>query len=147
VLQSSTRWRALAIHGAHGHGRGRPLRDLRISVTDRWQFTLWHPYCMPRASATTSTNRFLKVGRAPETSGKIVEPKRMFILKNRRAKLSSTGGEPLLRADGLADLIGDLTSLPGKGGHRGAEDQRRWCSYKRRRMRCAPQACSASRSA
>ena len=54
--------------------------------------------------------RFLKSG---ERLGfdEIVRLTRLFIQLGAR-KLRVTGGEPLLRA-GLADLVGDLTSLPG----------------------------------
>ena len=86
---------------------GRPLRDLRISVTDRCNFRC--PYCMPR-ERYHEHYRFLKSGERLDF-GEIVRLTRLFLTLGVR-KLRITGGEPLLRA-GLADLIGDLTSLPG----------------------------------
>ena len=88
-------------------GLNRPLRDLRISVTDRCNFRC--PYCMPR-ERYHEHYRFLK---SSERLGfeEIVRLARLFMQLGAR-KLRITGGEPLLRA-GLADLIGDLTSLPG----------------------------------
>jgi GTP 3',8-cyclase len=86
---------------------GRPLRDLRISVTDRCNFRC--PYCMPR-ERYHEHYRFLK---SAERLGfeEIVRLTRLFLQLGVR-KLRITGGEPLLRA-GLAELIGDLTTLPG----------------------------------
>ena len=86
---------------------GRPLRDLRISVTDRCNFRC--PYCMPR-ERYHEHYRFLKSSERLSFE-EIVRLARLFIQLGVR-KLRITGGEPLLRA-GLADLIGDLTSLPG----------------------------------
>ncbi|MGH8252779.1 MAG: GTP 3',8-cyclase MoaA [Steroidobacteraceae bacterium] len=86
---------------------GRPLRDLRISVTDRCNFRC--PYCMPR-ERYHEHYRFLKSNERLSFD-EIVRLARLFIQLGAR-KLRITGGEPLLRA-GLADLIGDLTSLPG----------------------------------
>ena len=86
---------------------GRPLRDLRISVTDRCNFRC--PYCMPR-ERYHEHYRFLKSAERLDF-GEIVRLTRLFLTLGVR-KLRITGGEPLLRA-GLPDLIGDLTSLPG----------------------------------
>ncbi len=87
--------------------RERPLRDLRISVMDRCNFRC--PYCMPREQYHESY-RFLKsVERL--SFEEIVRLARLFVGLGVR-KLRLTGGEPLLRAN-LADLIGDLTSIPG----------------------------------
>ena len=86
---------------------GRPLRDLRISVTDRCNFRC--PYCMPR-ERYHEHYRFLKSAERLEF-GEIVRLTRLFLTLGVR-KLRITGGEPLLRP-GLADLIGDLTTLPG----------------------------------
>src|SRR5260221_3487892 len=89
---------------------GRPLRDLRISVTDRCNFRC--PSGMPRERYhehyrfLTSTQRL--------SFDEIVRLARLFVQWGVR-KLRITGGEPLLRA-GLADLIGDLTA------HSGVED-------------------------
>ncbi len=86
---------------------GRPLRDLRISVTDRCNFRC--PYCMPR-ERYHEHYRFLKSSQRLSFE-EIVRLGRLFVQLGVR-KLRITGGEPLLRA-GLADLIGDLTSLSG----------------------------------
>ncbi len=86
---------------------GRPLRDLRISVTDRCNFRC--PYCMPR-ERYHEHYRFLKSTQRLSFE-EIVRLARLFLQLGVR-KLRITGGEPLLRA-GLADLIGDLTSLSG----------------------------------
>jgi len=86
---------------------GRPLSDLRISVTDRCNFRC--PYCMPR-ERYHEHYRFLKTAERLSFE-EIVRLTRVFLQLGVR-KLRITGGEPLLRA-GLAELIGDLTTLPG----------------------------------
>jgi cyclic pyranopterin phosphate synthase len=85
----------------------RPLRDLRISVTDRCNFRC--PYCMPR-ERYHERYRFLKSAERLDFA-EITRLTRLFVALGVR-KLRITGGEPLLRA-GLPDLIGDLTTLPG----------------------------------
>jgi cyclic pyranopterin phosphate synthase len=85
----------------------RPLRDLRISVMDRCNFRC--PYCMPRE---TYHEKYRFLGSAERLSfEEIVRVARLFVQLGVR-KLRLTGGEPLLRAN-LADLIGDLTAIPG----------------------------------
>jgi cyclic pyranopterin phosphate synthase len=86
---------------------GRPLRDLRISVTDRCNFRC--PYCMPR-ERFHEHYRFLKTSERLEFA-EIVRLARLFLALGVR-KIRITGGEPLLRPE-LPDLIGDLTTLPG----------------------------------
>lgn len=86
---------------------GRPLRDLRISVTDRCNFRC--PYCMPR-ERYHEHYRFLKSAERLSFE-EIVRLTRLFVTLGVR-KLRITGGEPLLRA-GLAELIGDLSTLNG----------------------------------
>ena len=86
---------------------GRPLRDLRLSVIDRCNFRC--PYCMPR-ERFHDQYRFLKSNERLDFN-ELLRLTRLF-LQLGVVKLRVTGGEPLLRA-GLADLIGDLTSLPG----------------------------------
>ncbi len=86
---------------------GRPLRDLRLSVTDRCNFRC--PYCMPR-ERFHDQYRFLKSSERLEFH-ELIRLTRSF-LQLGVVKLRITGGEPLLRAQ-LADLVGDLTSLPG----------------------------------
>ena len=86
---------------------GRPLHDLRISVMDRCNFRC--PYCMPKEQFHENY-QFLK-SRERLSFDEIVRLSRLFAGLGVR-KLRLTGGEPLLRAN-LADLIGDLTSIPG----------------------------------
>ena len=87
--------------------RNRPMCDLRISVMDRCNFRC--PYCMPRETYHDGY-RFLKSAERLSFD-EIVRLARLFVRLGVR-KLRITGGEPLLRAN-LADLIGDLTSIPG----------------------------------
>src|ERR1700682_4597814 len=86
---------------------GRPLHDLRISVMDRCNFRC--PYCMPKEQFHEHY-RFLK-SQERLSFEEIVRVARLFVQLGVR-KLRLTGGEPLLRAN-LADLIGDLTAIPG----------------------------------
>jgi GTP 3',8-cyclase len=87
--------------------RGRPLRDLRISVMDRCNFRC--PYCMPRE---TFHDRYRFLGSHERLSfDEIVRLAGLFVRLGVR-KLRLTGGEPLLRAN-LTDLIGDLTAIDG----------------------------------
>lgn len=86
---------------------GRPLRDLRISVMDRCNFRC--PYCMPKETFHDKY-RFL-ASRERLSFEEIVRLTRLFAQLGVR-KLRLTGGEPLLRSN-LADLIGDLTEIPG----------------------------------
>jgi cyclic pyranopterin phosphate synthase len=86
---------------------GRPLHDLRISVMDRCNFRC--PYCMPKEHFHENY-RFLK-SQERLSFDEIVRLARLFSSLGVR-KLRLTGGEPLLRT-GLADLIGDLTGIPG----------------------------------
>jgi cyclic pyranopterin phosphate synthase len=89
---------------------GRPLRDLRISVTDRCNFRC--TYCMPK-EVYGRDHRFLD-RRELLTFEEIARVARTFVALGTR-KLRITGGEPLLRRDlerlveQLADLGVDLT--------------------------------------
>jgi cyclic pyranopterin phosphate synthase len=85
----------------------RPLRDLRISVTDRCNFRC--PYCMP-AEVYGERYRFLP---RPEilTFEEIERLARLFVRLGTQ-KLRLTGGEPLLRAD-LPELVAMLAAIPG----------------------------------
>src|SRR5882724_11419715 len=86
---------------------GRPLHDLRISVMDRCNFRC--PYCMPKEQFHENY-QFLK-SRERLSFDEITRLTRLFTgLGVRKVRL--TGGEPLLRGN-LADLVGDLTSIPG----------------------------------
>lgn len=97
------------VHGRNrvADTRHRPLRDLRISVTDRCNFRC--PYCMPR-ERFHEQYRFLKSTERLDFA-EIVRLARLFIELG-AVKLRVTGGEPLLRP-GLVDLMGDLSSLDG----------------------------------
>jgi cyclic pyranopterin phosphate synthase len=86
---------------------GRPLHDLRISVMDRCNFRC--PYCMPKEQFHEHY-RFLR-SQERLSFDEIVRLARLFASLGVR-KLRLTGGEPLLRTN-LADLIGDLTDIPG----------------------------------
>jgi cyclic pyranopterin phosphate synthase len=85
----------------------RPLRDLRLSVTDRCNFRC--PYCMPRERYHEQYH-FLKSNERLSFD-ELVRLARVFASLG-VVKLRITGGEPLVRP-GLPDLIGDLTGLPG----------------------------------
>lgn len=85
--------------------RNRPLRDLRISVTDRCNFRC--RYCMPKEKfekdhaflAHTELLTFEEIERVA----------RIFV-KNGVEKIRLTGGEPLLRK-GIEELVAKLASL------------------------------------
>jgi cyclic pyranopterin phosphate synthase len=81
---------------------GRPVRDLRISVTDRCNFRC--PYCMPK-EAFGPDHPFLGAGRLM-TRGEIVRITRTFVGLGVE-KIRLTGGEPLLRGD-LPEIVHDL---------------------------------------
>jgi len=86
---------------------GRPVRDLRVSVTDRCNFRC--PYCMPR-EAFGPGHPFLDNARLM-TTGELLTIARAFAgLGVEKVRL--TGGEPLLRSD-LPEVIAAL-----KGGVR-----------------------------
>ncbi|MCC5862835.1 MAG: GTP 3',8-cyclase MoaA [Gammaproteobacteria bacterium] len=87
--------------------RGRPLRDLRISVMDRCNFRC--PYCMPE-EVFHERFRFL---RSPERLD-FAEITRLasLLVDLGVTKLRITGGEPLLRP-AISDLVADLATLPG----------------------------------
>jgi cyclic pyranopterin phosphate synthase len=91
----------MQIHDA----RGRPLRDLRISVTDRCNFRC--VYCMPK-EVFGHDYRFLP-RRELLTFEEIERVARIFVGLGVN-KLRITGGEPLLRRD-LELLIGQLAEL------------------------------------
>ena len=90
--------------------RGRPLRDLRISVTDRCNFRC--SYCMPK-EVFDKTYTFL-----PHASllsfEEITRLARVFVELGVR-KIRLTGGEPLLRKDieGLIAMLAPLRTPDG----------------------------------
>ncbi|HVU77103.1 MAG TPA: GTP 3',8-cyclase MoaA [Gaiellaceae bacterium] len=84
---------------------GRPLRDLRISVTDRCNFRC--VYCMPK-EVYGRDHRFLD-RKELLTFEEIARVARVFVEGGVR-KLRITGGEPLVRRD-LEHLIAQLAAL------------------------------------
>ena len=91
--------------------RGRALRDLRISVTDRCNFRC--SYCMPK-SVFDKDHRFLPQ-RSLLSFEEITRLARLFIAHGVQ-KLRLTGGEPLLRKDleTLIALLAGLRTLQGE---------------------------------
>jgi cyclic pyranopterin phosphate synthase len=87
--------------------RGRPLRDLRISVTDRCNFRC--PYCMP-ADVFGDAYKFLP--RAQILTFEEIERVARIFVELGVTKLRITGGEPLLRSE-LPRLVARLAALPG----------------------------------
>ncbi|HKY32114.1 MAG TPA: GTP 3',8-cyclase MoaA [Candidatus Polarisedimenticolia bacterium] len=85
----------------------RPLRDLRISVTDRCNFRC--PYCMP-AERYGASYTFLRRDEIL-TFEEIVRLARLF-LRLGAEKIRLSGGEPLLRED-LPVLVRSIAALPG----------------------------------
>ena len=85
--------------------RARPLRDLRISVTDRCNFRC--TYCMPR-EVFDQSYRFLP-HEALLTFEEIARIARVAVGLGVQ-KLRLTGGEPLIRKD-LPRLVGMLSGL------------------------------------
>lgn len=86
---------------------GRPLRDLRISVTDRCNFRC--TYCMPR-EVFDNDYRFLDRSEIL-TYEEIVRLTRIFVQHGVR-KVRLTGGEPTLRRD-LPQLVRMLSRIDG----------------------------------
>jgi GTP 3',8-cyclase len=84
---------------------GRPLRDLRISVTDRCNFRC--VYCMPK-EVYGRDHRFLE-RRELLTFEEITRVARTFVAAG-VTKIRITGGEPLVRRD-LDVLVAQLAEL------------------------------------
>jgi cyclic pyranopterin phosphate synthase len=85
----------------------RPLRDLRISVTDRCNFRC--TYCMPR-EVFGADFRFMPRAELL-TFEEVARLSRLFVALGVE-KIRLTGGEPLLRRD-LERLVAMLAPLPG----------------------------------
>ncbi|HVE69964.1 MAG TPA: GTP 3',8-cyclase MoaA [Thermoanaerobaculia bacterium] len=86
---------------------GRPLHDLRISVTDRCNFRC--PYCMPKE---VFGGDFAFLHREELlTFEEIARLARLFV-RNGGRKIRLTGGEPLLRRD-LERLVEQLAAIDG----------------------------------
>jgi cyclic pyranopterin phosphate synthase len=86
---------------------GRPLRDLRISVTDRCNFRC--VYCMPK-EVFGRDYHFLD-RRELLTFEEIERLARAFVAHGVE-KIRITGGEPLVRRD-LEVLVAELATIPG----------------------------------
>ena len=83
---------------------GRPLRDLRISVTDRCNFRCG--YCVPPSGP-------VRIRPHDEIlSFEEIERVARLVIGLGVRKIRLTGGEPLLRR-ALDDLVGRLVALPG----------------------------------
>ncbi len=85
----------------------RPLRDLRISVTDRCNFRC--TYCMP-AEIFGEGYKFLP--RAEILSFEEITRLAKIIVRQGAVKLRITGGEPLVRQD-IEQLIAQLAAIDG----------------------------------
>jgi cyclic pyranopterin phosphate synthase len=86
---------------------GRPLHDLRISVTDRCNFRC--VYCMPRA-VFGPDHAFLPRSELL-TFEELTRLVRLFVALGVR-KVRMTGGEPLVRRE-LPILVRELAAIPG----------------------------------
>jgi GTP 3',8-cyclase len=86
---------------------GRPLRDLRISVTDRCNFRC--VYCMPK-EVFGRDYRFLE--RRELLSFEELERLTRAFVSHGVEKIRITGGEPLVRRD-VERLIEQLAAIPG----------------------------------
>ena len=86
---------------------GRPLHDLRISVTDRCNFRC--VYCMPKEKFGKD-HQFLE-RKALLTFEEIARLARIFT-RHGVGKIRLTGGEPLIRRN-VEQLVGMLAGIPG----------------------------------
>jgi GTP 3',8-cyclase len=86
---------------------GRPLRDLRISITDRCNFRC--VYCMPK-EVFGRDYQFLP--RADLLTFEEIERLARAFVANGVEKIRITGGEPLVRRD-VESLIARLASIDG----------------------------------
>jgi cyclic pyranopterin phosphate synthase len=86
---------------------GRPLRDLRISVTDRCNFRC--PYCMPREIFGRD---FAFLPREDLLTFEEITRLAQLFAHAGVEKIRLTGGEPLLRRD-LEDLVEMLARIKG----------------------------------
>src|SRR5688572_13942432 len=87
---------------------GRPLRDLRISVTDRCNFRC--VYCMP-TEVFGRDYQFLERAELL-TFEEIERLARIFVADHGARKIRLTGGEPLVRRE-LERLVEMLARIPG----------------------------------
>ncbi|MYD10433.1 MAG: GTP 3',8-cyclase MoaA [Chloroflexi bacterium] len=87
----------------------RPLRDLRISVTDRCNFRC--PYCMP---AAVFGERYQFLPKPQLLTFEEIARLTRIIVRLGAVKIRLTGGEPLLRQD-IEDLVAMLGAIDGVG--------------------------------
>jgi cyclic pyranopterin phosphate synthase len=87
----------------------RPIRDLRISVTDRCNFRC--TYCMPRE---VFGHDFQFLAREELLSFEEIQRLARLFVRAGVTKIRVTGGEPLVRRD-VERLIGMLSDLRGDG--------------------------------
>ncbi len=87
----------------------RPLRDLRISVTDRCNFRC--PYCMP---AEVFNERYQFLPKPHLLTFEEITRLTRIIVRLGAVKIRLTGGEPLLRQD-IQKLVAMLDALDGVG--------------------------------
>ena len=87
--------------------RGRPVRDLRISVTDRCNFRC--VYCMPKA---VFDKDYAFLPRESLLSFEEITRLARLFAAHGVSKIRLTGGEPLLRRN-LEQLITQLAAIPG----------------------------------
>jgi GTP 3',8-cyclase len=103
--------RTLRVPAARGDARvdtrGRAMRDLRISVTDRCNFRC--TYCMPK-EVFDNTYQFLPHGEL--LTFEEIERIARIAVGLGVSKIRLTGGEPLLRK-GIESLIEMLAAIPG----------------------------------
>jgi GTP 3',8-cyclase len=88
-----------------GDAFGRPLRDIRISVTDRCNFRC--PYCMP---AELYGEEFTFLPRSEILSFEEIERLARLFIDLGVVKIRLTGGEPLVRAH-LTDLVERVAAI------------------------------------
>ncbi len=88
----------------------RPLRDLRISVTDRCNLRC--TYCMPRA---IFDEKHVFLPRAELLSFEEIERLARVFIRLGVRKIRLTGGEPLMR-HGIEKLVGKLANLQNAAG-------------------------------
>lgn len=86
---------------------GRPIRDLRISVTDRCNFRC--SYCMPKE---IFGDDYVFLPKSELLSFEEIERLAQLFAKMGVKKLRLTGGEPLMRR-GLPELVGKLMQVEG----------------------------------
>lgn len=86
---------------------GRPIRDLRISVTDRCNFRC--AYCMPKE---VFGDDYVFLPKDELLSFEEIERFAKLFASLGVKKLRLTGGEPLMRR-GLPDLVGRLLAIEG----------------------------------